>query len=153
MKLFDRILASALCVMTVCTVSLGAAPSVSFDASAASQAVSASQTVSRVSLNITSLTLGTGETAALTAKLSLKNDAVKKWVSSDTTVASVNNGKVKARSQGEAVITVRTEKGFSATCRVIVKAAPSGIVMNASEICIGVHACFQLSGSILSVSA
>lgn len=80
---------------------------------------------SGVSLGKTSLTLVTGQTTALTATVSPSNAANKNviWSSSNTAVATVDaNGKVTAKSAGNATITVKTVSGAkTATCVVTVK--------------------------------
>ena len=47
---------------------------------------------------------------------------ISKWESSDLFVASASFGELKAKSEGEALITATTENNISATCRVIVGA-------------------------------
>ena len=82
--------------------------------------------VTGVSLNKSSLTLETGETAALTATVAPANAANKSvtWSSSDTTVATVADGVVTAVAAGTATITVTTaDGGKTATCTVTVTAA------------------------------
>ena len=77
-----------------------------------------------VTLNKTTLSLGTGASETLIATVSPDNATNKtvKWESSDTTVATVdNNGQVTALKKGTATITVTTEDGeFPATCVVSV---------------------------------
>ncbi len=80
---------------------------------------------SGVTLGKTSLTLTTGQTAALTTTISPSNATNKSvtWSSSNTAVATVDaNGKVTAKSTGNATITVKTVSGAkTATCAVTVK--------------------------------
>ena len=79
--------------------------------------------VTSVSLNKSSLSLKVGGTETLTATV-LPSNATNKnvtWSSSDTTVATVVNGKVTAKAAGQADITVKTEDGNkTATARVTV---------------------------------
>jgi len=80
--------------------------------------------VTGVTLNPTSLSLFTGDTAPLTATVQ-PSDATNQnvtWSTSDNTVATVDeNGTVTAVGAGEATITVTTEDGtFTATCKVTV---------------------------------
>ena len=85
--------------------------------------------VTGVSLNKTelSLTLGVNEEETLTATVA-PEDATNKnvsWKTSDGSVATVNNGKVKAVGEGTATITVTTEDGSkTASCEVTVNPAP-----------------------------
>ncbi|MBO4549061.1 MAG: Ig domain-containing protein, partial [Abditibacteriota bacterium] len=80
--------------------------------------------VTGVSLNKTSLTLGVGASAALTATVS-PADATKKdlkWKSYDTSIATVDaNGKVKGVAKGTTTIRVQTRDGdYRAKCKVTV---------------------------------
>ena len=79
--------------------------------------------VTGVRLDKTSLTLKVGKTGTLTATV-LPGNAQNKnvtWSSSNTSVATVNNGVVTAVANGTATITVTTEEGnFTATCTVTV---------------------------------
>lgn len=65
-----------------------------------------------------------GRTATLTATVSPDNATNKKltWISSDTDIVSVDNGRVTAHKVGTATITVKTDDGGkTATCEVKVK--------------------------------
>ncbi len=65
--------------------------------------------------------------------------------SNDETVATVNNGgKVTAAGIGTAVITVSTYNGLTASCRITVTAAPTGITLNAEKHEMGVDDKFQI---------
>ena len=90
----------------------------------ASCSVKVSIPVSGVSLNHTALELMEGESATLTATVS-PSDATNKsvrWSSSDTSVATVDNGKVSTVNVGTCTVKVTTEDGsFSAECAVTVK--------------------------------
>ncbi len=87
------------------------------------QAKPASVPVTDVSLDKDTLSLYTGDTASLTATVQ-PSDATNQnvtWESSNTEVATVDNGKVTAVGAGEATITVTTEDGCkTATCQVTV---------------------------------
>ena len=82
--------------------------------------------VTGVSLNQSEMTLIDGETGTLTAIFTpdnATNQAVT-WESSDTSVATVNNGLVTAVGEGTATITVTTEDGGkTASCAVTVTSA------------------------------
>ncbi len=80
--------------------------------------------VTSVSLNQSSIEMTIGETATLTATISPENATNKNisWSSSDTEIASVENGRVTALSAGKVVIIATTEDGGkTATCSITVK--------------------------------
>ena len=81
--------------------------------------------VSGVELNKTTLTLAVDESETLTATV-LPDNATNKavsWTSSNENVATVENGKVIAKTEGDAIITVTTQNGNkTATCEVKVHA-------------------------------
>jgi len=81
--------------------------------------------VTSVSLDKTSLTLTEGDVAQLTATVLPENASNKnvRWESTNTGVATVNNGKVTAVKAGSATIRVITEDGGkTAECAVTVQA-------------------------------
>jgi uncharacterized protein YjdB len=86
-----------------------------------------------VSLNHSTLTLTVGGSAALTAVISPPNATDKgvTWYSSDTSVATVIDGKVTAHKMGTTVITVKTnDRGLTAACTVTVTAASGSFNVN-----------------------
>ena len=78
--------------------------------------------VTSVSLSQSELSLEIGESETLTATLSPDNATDKSvtWESSNTSVATVSDGRVTAVSVGNATITVSTNNGKTATCSVAV---------------------------------
>ena len=81
--------------------------------------------VTGISLNSTSATLTEGDKLTLTATVNPDNATNKNvtWSSSNSSVATVTNGKVTALKAGKTTITVKTEDGGkTATCEVTVKA-------------------------------
>ena len=79
--------------------------------------------VTGVTLSHISATLTEGEELTITATISPNNATNKNltWSSSDTSIVSVNDGKVRAHQQGKATITVKTDdNGKTATCGVTV---------------------------------
>ena len=85
--------------------------------------------VTGVSLSETSLILTEKDTATLTATVEPADATNQKvtWTSSNTSIATVQNGTVTAVSAGTAVITVTTEDGNrTATCKVTVEHDPAG---------------------------
>ena len=79
-----------------------------------------------LTLNRTSLSLNVGENGTLTATYSAEvSNPLLQWSSSDETVATVVDGRVRAVSQGNAVITVVSANGvYAAECTVTVQATP-----------------------------
>ena len=81
--------------------------------------------VTGVALDKTSYEMTEGDEVTLTATVSPENATNKNvsWSSSNTSVATVGNGKVKALKAGTATITVKTEDGNkTATCEITVNA-------------------------------
>ncbi len=77
-----------------------------------------------ISLDTTVKTLTEGDEFMLTATVA-PDDATDKtvtWTSSNTDVATVADGLVRALSAGRAIITAYTSNGFKATCNITVKA-------------------------------
>ncbi|XEC95926.1 family 43 glycosylhydrolase [Paenibacillus tarimensis] len=82
--------------------------------------------VANVTLNKTSVTLQTGQTETLTAKVAPSTAANKEviWSSSDETVATVSNGMVTAVGAGEAVITAVSADNADKSASAAVKVSP-----------------------------
>ena len=80
--------------------------------------------VTGVSLNKSSISLVEGNSETLVATITPSNATDKSliWISSNTNIATVTNGKVLAKKAGNAVITVKTGNGKTATAKVTVKA-------------------------------
>ena len=101
--------------------------------------------VTSVSLNKTSASLTEGETITLTATVNPDNATNKNvsWKSSNTSVASVVDGKVTALKAGTTTITVTTEDGNkTATCNITVNAKVypvTGVSLNktSAEVVVG----------------
>ena len=73
-----------------------------------------------IELSKSNLELTVGATETLTVK-NQGNEKVN-WSSSNANVAAVDNGKVTAKAEGEAIITAKTDSGKTGECRVVVKA-------------------------------
>ena len=73
-----------------------------------------------VKLNNTSLALKTGATYTLISTLSSGSAGSVGWTTSNSKVATVSGGKVTAKADGTATITVKTYNGKTATCKVVV---------------------------------
>ena len=93
--------------------------------------------VTGVTLSQTELPLLKGATATLTATV-VPADATNKkvtWRSSNTSIATVENGTVTAVSAGNATITVTTEDGnHTATCEVTVTVSATGVTLSQTEL-------------------
>ena len=91
-----------------------------------------STSVTSVTLNKKEIELKKGETYQLNATISPKNvtDTTITWTTSNTNIATVNNGKVTAKNAGTATITAKTKNGKTATCKVVVKIAVKSIGIN-----------------------
>lgn len=109
---------------------------------------------SGIILSSTSVTLGVGETKTLTATVTpdIASKSVK-WKSSNTSVATVSGGTIKALKNGTAVITVTESSGKSVSCTVTVKNAPSKVNMSKSEITVGIGETVYLNSSVDDGSA
>lgn len=86
--------------------------------------VSQYRPITKLTLNLTSLTLneGASQTLKATPTPSTGVDTAWTWSSSDSRVATVNSmGTVKAVAKGTAIITVKAKNGKYATCKVTVK--------------------------------
>ena len=109
--------------------------------------------VNSVTLNKTGATLEVGDTLSLTATIYPSNATNKSvtWSSSNTSVATVSNGLVTAKSSGSATITVRTNNNKTATCSITVNnpvVAVSSISLNQTGATIEVGVTLSLSATI-----
>lgn len=110
--------------------------------------------VTGVTLNNHSLSLNTGNTSQLTATVTPSNATNKSvsWVSSNTSVATVNsNGLVTAVGNGTATITVTTSSGsYTDDCNVTVTTLVSNITLNQHNLTVtyGITSSYQLLATI-----
>lgn len=74
-------------------------------------------------LDETQVTLGVGQEYLLVGGVSPSNATYRNftWSSSDNSILTVDNGKIKAISEGSAVITITSKNGKTATCNFTVK--------------------------------
>lgn len=109
-----------------------------------------------VTLTPDKTTLNVGEKQTLTATV-LPADATNKnvtWVSSDTSVATVENGVVTAIGKGTATITVTTaDGGYTATCEVTVKLPVSAVTLNETSTALVVGNTKQLTATVAPANA
>lgn len=114
------------------------------------------QPVSGVVLDKQAHTLNVGENFTLNATLN-PNDADNKevtWSSSNTAVATVNNGKVTALKAGTTTITVKTADGNKeASCVVTVLQPVTGVTLDSSELALVVGEDTTLVATVLPSDA
>lgn len=105
--------------------------------------------VSRVSLDRTSLTLAVGNSTTLTATVSPSNasDKTVTWSSSNTSVATVSNGTVKAVAAGTATITAMAGSK-TATCKITVEVPVSSVSLNYSSLTLTEGDSFTLTATV-----
>ncbi len=105
--------------------------------------------VSSVSLNYTSLTLTEGESFTLTATVSPSNATNKavSWSSSNTSVATVSNGSVRAVAAGTVTITAKAGDK-TATCKVTVQVPATGVSLNYTSLTLNVNQSFTLTATV-----
>ena len=110
--------------------------------------------VTGVTISKSSLSLNTNSSASIYATVSPSNATNKSvtWSSSNTKVATVSGGLIKAVGAGTATITVKTnDGGKTATCKVTVTNAPvkvSGVKLNRSSVSINEKATTQLTATV-----
>ena len=113
--------------------------------------------VTSVALDQTTLSLVNGTTATLTATVSPDNatDKTVTWSSSNTSVATVSNGTVTAKSVGTATITVKTVDGNkTATCSVTVKPVEvTSITLNKTSLTLAKNGTETLTATIAPSNA
>ena len=112
--------------------------------------------VSGVTLSQTELSLVKGATATLSATV-VPADATNKkvtWRSSNTSIATVENGTVTAVSAGNATITVTTEDGnHTARCEVTVTVSATGVTLSQTELSLVKGATATLTATVVPSDA
>ena len=101
----------------------------------------------------TQLTLGVGEAYAMRiyceASYGQECEPGFSYKSSNTRLATVDeNGVITAKASGTATITATSFNGFSVTCKVTVKKAPTSLKLSATELTLGQNESFQLSAKL-----
>lgn len=105
----------------------------------ASMTVKVLKAPDKVGLSQKSLQIALSETAALDVLLPDGTHTTLSWASSNPAAATVDeNGVVTALALGDAVITVTTHNGKTASCAVSVRTPPTAIRLEQSEITLGV---------------
>ena len=93
----------------------------------------------KVQFTAKSVTLGEGETRRLGTKLTAKAASRLRFSSSNAAVAVIDgSGVVTAVGRGTATLTVRTFNNKKATCKVVVKAAPTSVTLTPGTLTLGV---------------
>lgn len=102
-----------------------------------------------ITLNKTSITLAVGDTYYLWETI-YPSDAKTtcQWSSTNTNVATINEGEIKALSAGVALIEVKTANGKSAYCEVEVLKAPTRIALNKTSATLGAGEKLSLTSKI-----
>lgn len=79
--------------------------------------------VKSVSLDDTNVTLAKGQEYILLATVLPQNATYKNvtWTSSNEAILTVNEGRIKAISEGEAIVTIKTTNNKQASCKFVVK--------------------------------
>ena len=108
-----------------------------------------------VSLSASRLTLYAGQSKTLTATITPENpDETLYWKSSNTSVATVNSaGKITAKAEGTATITVKTYNDVTASCVVTVKTAPESVAINKTAVNVGVGQSVTLKSTLTPENA
>lgn len=108
---------------------------------------------STLSLNKTSITLGTGEEFTLTAYCDIENYRCS-FMSENPSVATVtDNGVISAVGTGTSEIICSTENGLTASCIVTVMPMATSITLNKSSLTLGTGEQFDLDSTINSGAA
>ena len=112
--------------------------------------------VSSITLNPENATLKINESVSISITI-LPEEANQTpiiWSSSNNSVASVESGRVTAKSQGEAIITAGTEGGgVSATCRITVIKSVESITLNNATCKVNVGESITLEATIMPEDA
>ncbi len=111
-----------------------------------------------ISLSKSSLSLTVGASQTITATV-LPSDATDKtvtWTSSNTSVATVSNGKITAKAEGSATITARTTNGKFKSCIVTVTNPtinPTSISLSKTSLSLTVGASQTITATVLPSDA
>ncbi len=114
--------------------------------------------VTGIKLSQTSITLEKGKTQTITATVSPSNATNKTvtWTTSNSSVATVSNGKITAKGAGTATITAKTANGKTATCKVTVKnptVDPTSIKLNKTTASVAVGSTLTLTATVFPSNA
>lgn len=119
------------------------------DSSSGSATTSKKVTVKSIKLNKSKITLNKGKSATLKYTISPKKaKTTVSWSSSNSSVASVNSGKVTAKKAGTATITAKTSNGKKKSCKVTVKAPATKVSISHSSMKLGRGDKFKLTAAV-----
>lgn len=107
--------------------------------------------VTGISLNNTNLELKIGDTYDLICNITPSNATNKnvEWSSSNTDIVSIENGKITAKTKGDATITVKScDTGITATCNVKVLSKVTSISLNKTELSLNKGDTYDLTYTI-----
>lgn len=107
--------------------------------------------VTGISLNNTNLELKIGDTYDFICNITPSNATNKnvEWSSSNSDIVSVENGKITAKTKGDATITVKScDTGITATCNVKVLSKVTSISLNKTELSLNKGDTYDLTYTI-----
>lgn len=112
-------------------------------------AVTVVKAPTKVKLSVSKITLGVGQTDVLKAILNNGNESAVSFVSSDSSVAAVDEmGVITAMGVGKAKITAKAYNGKKATCAVTVLSAPQQIRLSAESLTLPAGMSISLKASV-----
>ena len=129
------------------------------ESSAGKNVVESTASAETVEFSDSPITLGVGETYTfskldLQRELSVNSPTTYTWSSNNSNIVSVDkNGKITAKKVGSATINVVASNGKKAYCKVVVKNAPTKIILNKAGATIGVGETLDLNTSLPSGTA
>lgn len=121
--------------------------------------IKVSETLTKVEsilLNKSNLTMYIGNKEILSYQLYPSNSSAKNltWNSSNPNVVSINNGAIEAIGIGTSIITLKTDEGIEASCKITVKDIEiSKIILNKDTLSLKENETYQLSYSIYPTNA
>lgn len=107
------------------------------------------QSATGFSLNTTSLTMESGDTALIEYTMVPKSATSSiSWKSMSTDIATVSDkGRVTAKSPGKTYIVAATDNGYSSTCQVVVTKAATGLTLDVYNLKLAVGDTYQVTAA------
>lgn len=117
--------------------------------------ITVSQYATALKLNIEDLTLNVGETFQMVVTATPASSTDKyTWETSNASVVTVSTtGRVSGKSEGTAIIIVKSNRGITAFCRIKVKQQATGIELNYAKKTVAVSDTFTLKATVLPKNA